>query len=197
MFSEWGIYCWHSYWATIYQWPRIARSTSGLRGTLRYQWLCLMAFHNFFSIYVFEVKESIADILVKLPCLSDLENLGQLPVWKDDAPCHQRSSTIVFDWTGNFCDRHPWSCNTTLGSETGFICSANKTAWSLRNERFLLVDRRHGTNCLLTLDSQQTRNFLKRSWKHFCSQQCIMNFFNSFFWFWFWYYTMYIGLFCC
>ena len=24
----------------------------------------------------------------------------------------QRSSTIVFDWTGNFCRRHPWSCNT-------------------------------------------------------------------------------------
>ena len=37
------------------------------------------------------------------------------------------SSTIVFDWTGNFCRRHPWPCNTTLGSETIFICSANKS----------------------------------------------------------------------
>ena len=41
---------------------------------------CLVNFHNFFSIHVFEVKESIADIPTELPCLSDLENPGQLPV---------------------------------------------------------------------------------------------------------------------
>ena len=39
-----------------------------------------MDFHNFFTIYVFEVKESIADIPTELPCLGDLENPGQLPV---------------------------------------------------------------------------------------------------------------------
>ena len=39
-----------------------------------------MDFHNFLTIYVFEVKESIADIPTKLACLGDLENLGQLPV---------------------------------------------------------------------------------------------------------------------
>ena len=39
-----------------------------------------MDFHNFFSIYVFEVKKSIADIPNELLCLSDLKNLGQLPV---------------------------------------------------------------------------------------------------------------------
>ena len=39
-----------------------------------------MNFHNFFSIYVFEVKKSIADIPTELPCSGDLENLGQLPV---------------------------------------------------------------------------------------------------------------------
>ena len=41
-----------------------------------------MDFHNFFIIYVFKVKESIADIPTELPCLSDLENPSQLPVRK-------------------------------------------------------------------------------------------------------------------
>ena len=39
-----------------------------------------MDFHNFFSIYVFEVKEYIADIPKELLCLGDLENPSQLPV---------------------------------------------------------------------------------------------------------------------
>ena len=39
-----------------------------------------MDFHNFFSIYVFKVKESIADIPCELLYLGDLENQGQLPV---------------------------------------------------------------------------------------------------------------------
>ena len=39
-----------------------------------------MDFHNFFSIHVFKVKESIADIPSELLFLSDLENLSQLPV---------------------------------------------------------------------------------------------------------------------
>ena len=37
-------------------------------------------FLKFCTIYVFEVKESIADIPTEQSCLSDLENLGQLPV---------------------------------------------------------------------------------------------------------------------
>ena len=28
-----GIHCWHSYWATMFEWPRKSKSTSGLRGT--------------------------------------------------------------------------------------------------------------------------------------------------------------------
>ena len=36
-------------------------------------------FSQFFTIYVFEAKESIAGIPTKLPCLGDLENLSQLP----------------------------------------------------------------------------------------------------------------------
>ena len=41
-----------------------------------------MDFHNFYPIYVLKDKESTADILTKLPCLSDLENPSQLSVWK-------------------------------------------------------------------------------------------------------------------
>ena len=44
-----------------------------------------MNFHNLFllfSIYVFAVKESIADIPTELKYPGDLENLGQLPVQK-------------------------------------------------------------------------------------------------------------------
>ena len=74
------IHCWHSYWATMFGWPRKSRSTSGTGGTQRYWWFCLMNFWNFFSIYVFEGQESIADIPTELPCLDDLENPGQLPV---------------------------------------------------------------------------------------------------------------------
>ena len=40
----------------------------------------LMDFRNFFIPYVFEVKESISRSFTKLPCLSDLENPGQLLV---------------------------------------------------------------------------------------------------------------------
>ena len=39
-----------------------------------------MDFHNFYTVYVYKVKESIADIPTELPCLSDLENPSQLPV---------------------------------------------------------------------------------------------------------------------
>ena len=35
---------------------------------------------NLFEIYIFEVKESISDISIELPCSGDLENPGQLPV---------------------------------------------------------------------------------------------------------------------
>ena len=41
-----------------------------------------MDFYNFFSIHVFQVEESIAEILIRLPCLGDLKNVGQLPVQK-------------------------------------------------------------------------------------------------------------------
>ena len=39
-----------------------------------------MDFHNFYTIYVLKVMESIADISTELQCLSDLENPSQLPV---------------------------------------------------------------------------------------------------------------------
>ena len=39
-----------------------------------------MDFGNFFTIYVFEVKESISGNLTELSCSGDLGNPGQLPV---------------------------------------------------------------------------------------------------------------------
>ena len=66
----------------MFGWPRKSRSTSGTGGTRRYWWFCRINFWNFFSIHVFEVKKSIVDIPTELPCLGDLENLGQLPVQK-------------------------------------------------------------------------------------------------------------------
>ena len=66
----------------MFGWSRKSRSTSGTGGARRYWWFCLINFWNFFSIHVCEVKKSIADIHIELPCLDDLENLGQLPVQK-------------------------------------------------------------------------------------------------------------------
>ena len=66
-----GIHCWYFYRATLFELPRKSRSTSGSRVPQRYWYLYLMDFHNFFTIYVFEVKESIVDILTELWCLSD------------------------------------------------------------------------------------------------------------------------------
>ena len=37
-------------------------------------------FRNFFTIYVFEVREFISDISTELPYSSDLENTGELRV---------------------------------------------------------------------------------------------------------------------
>ena len=42
----------------------------------------LLNFQNFFSIHVFEVKEFISDIPTGLPCLCDLKNQSQLPVYE-------------------------------------------------------------------------------------------------------------------
>ena len=75
-----GIHCRYSYWATMFEWPPKSRSTSGSGGTQRYWLLGLIDFQNFFTIYVFEVKESIADIPTELSCSGDLENPRQLPV---------------------------------------------------------------------------------------------------------------------
>ena len=40
----------------------------------------LMDVRNFFTVYVFEVKESISPSFTKLPCSGDRENPSQLPV---------------------------------------------------------------------------------------------------------------------
>ena len=58
-----------------------SRSTSGSGGTDDSD---LWIFEKIsLTNYVFEVKESIADIPTELPHLDDLKNLGQLPVIED------------------------------------------------------------------------------------------------------------------
>ena len=74
------IHCWYFYRATMFGWPRKSRYTSGSTRTRRYCWLCLVEFWNFFTNYVFEVREFFADIPTELPCLRDLENTGHLLV---------------------------------------------------------------------------------------------------------------------
>ena len=77
-FRGWRIHYWCSYWATMFGWLQKSKSTSGSVGAWRYWWLCLIIFWNFFTIYVFEVREFISDIPTELPCSGDLENLGHL-----------------------------------------------------------------------------------------------------------------------
>ena len=74
------IHFWHYWWATMFEKSRKSKSTSGSRGSQRYWSFCLMSLWNFFTIHVFEVEESIADIPTRLSYLGDLEKLGQLPV---------------------------------------------------------------------------------------------------------------------
>ena len=42
-----------------------------------------MDFHNFFSIYIFEIRESIADTPTELPGLGDIENLQNRKLSRD------------------------------------------------------------------------------------------------------------------
>ena len=74
-----GIHCWYFYRATMFEWHRKSRLTSDSTHTQRYWWMCLIDFWNCFTIHVFEVRESIADISTELPCLGNLEKLGQIP----------------------------------------------------------------------------------------------------------------------
>ena len=51
-----------------------------------------MDFCNIFSIRVFKVRESFADISTELSCLGDLENTKQLPVLEVSEVTHARYS---------------------------------------------------------------------------------------------------------
>ena len=66
--------------ASVLEWPRKSRSTSGFAGARGYWWLSLMDFRNFSITYVFGVEKSISCSFTKLLCLSDLKNSGQFPV---------------------------------------------------------------------------------------------------------------------
>ena len=112
-----GILCWYFYIATMFRWPRKSRKTSGPAHTCGYWWLCLVDFWNFFTIYVFEVRESFADIPTELPCLGDLKNSGHLPVQE------------VFEPTQTFV---PWH------KSSKFLSSRTKLARRLDDQRFIV-----------------------------------------------------------
>ena len=76
-----------------------------------------MDFWNFFTIYVFEVRESFADIPTELPCLGNLENSGHFLVQE------------VFEVTQTFV---PWQkCSK-------FISSRAKDAGRSHDQRFIV-----------------------------------------------------------
>ena len=62
--------------ATMFEWPRKSRSTSGFGGTLGYCRLGLMDFSYFYNPYEFDVKETDSSCLSKLQGSGDLENSG-------------------------------------------------------------------------------------------------------------------------
>ena len=82
-----------------------------------YWWLCLVDFWNFFTIHVFEVRESLDDIPTELPCLGDLKNSGQLLVQE------------VFDVTKTFL---PWQ------KSSKFISSRTKVAGRSYDQSFIV-----------------------------------------------------------
>ena len=51
-FGGHGIYCRHSHWATMFEWPRKSMLTSDTGGTQRYWWLWLIDIWNF-SLFMF------------------------------------------------------------------------------------------------------------------------------------------------
>ena len=54
-----------------------------------------MNFYNFFTIYVFEVREFIFDIPTKLPCSGDFENPSQLISTWNDICCLESAVRLI------------------------------------------------------------------------------------------------------
>ena len=106
----WGqeIHCWYFYIATMFRWPRKSRTTSGPGRTRGYWWLCLVDFWNFFTIYVFEVRESFDDLPTELPCLRDLKNLSCYVMPRHATSCHLMSRHVT---SCHVISRHVKSCH--------------------------------------------------------------------------------------
>ena len=90
-------------------------------------------FWNFFTIHVFEVRESFADIPTELPCMGDLRNSGHLPVQE------------VFEVIQTFV---PWQ------KSSRFISSRAKVAGRAHDQRYVvnfIVMPLHVTSCYIML----------------------------------------------
>ena len=91
-------------------------------------------FSQFFIIYVFEVEESISDILSELPCLGNLENPGQLPVQED---LRGTDDFVLWIFTISSVFMFSRSKNPLLIFLPGYlICVTSKIQVNLRFKRF-------------------------------------------------------------
>ena len=83
----------------------------------------LMEFRNFSIPYVFEIEESISRSFTKLPCLGNLENLGQLPVLQVLEGTDDCMGLMDFR---NFFTTYVFGVEKSIfGSSTELSCSGN------------------------------------------------------------------------
>ena len=123
-FQDQGIHCWHSYWATMFVWPRKSKSTSGSRGTLRYLLMIVSYGFSQFLQYLYMFSRSSYSLLAILPsyhvwmtskisanpgtggtlrywwlCLIDFHNFfTSLCFWDQGIHCWHSYEAILFGW---------------------------------------------------------------------------------------------------
>ena len=137
-----GIHCWYFYIATMFRWPRKSRKTSGPARTRGYWWLCLVDFWNFFTIYVFEVRESFDDIPTELPCLIDLKNSSCYVMLRHATSCHVMSRHAT---SCHVMSRHATSCHVMPRHVAS--CHVRPCHVTSRHVMSCHVMSRHSTSC--------------------------------------------------
>ena len=140
-----GIHCWYFYIATMFRWPRKSRKTSGPARTRGYWWLCLVDFWNFFTIHVFEVRESFDDIPTELPCLRDLKNSSCYVMPRHATSCHLISRHVT---SCHVMPRHATSCHVMPRHATsGHVTSCHVMSCHVMSRH---VTSRHVTSLHVT-----------------------------------------------
>ena len=143
-----GIHCWYFYIATMFRWPRKSRKTCGPARTRGYWWLCLVDFWNFFTIYVFEVRESFDDIPTELPCLWDLKNVMLRHATSCHVMPHHVTSCHVMSRHVTSChvmSRHATSCHVmSRHARSGHVMSRHVRSCHVMSCHVLHVTARPG-----------------------------------------------------